>query len=105
MIASSAETRLDFIGDAKAAVLAYNRVRLLQIIRRTVSRSANSLNRLHDERGDRARRSESNELFEIGDTLRCNLFGRSGETTAIRIGTNGVMHATRNVDRILPGAV
>jgi hypothetical protein len=48
-----------------------------------------------------AKRAIRSRLIDLYPTmLRRNLFPRSCKATAIGIGTNGVMHTSRNVDRI-----
>src|SRR5437879_3143953 len=91
MVAGAAEAGWHFGGDAKPSMLANDRVRLVEIVWRPVSRAAHSLNRLADKRGDFSRRRVANELANVVDTLRGDFFRRAVERTAIRVGIDRVM--------------
>src|SRR5262245_11697114 len=105
MSAGASEARLHFVGDAKPAGGTDGLIDLLEVAVREENDSAHPLNRLRDEAGHAAGRSEIEQLLDVRGVLSAGFRIDSTVGPSVRIRHSGMMDtkAVRHVE--LPGPV
>ncbi len=105
VISGAAETRLHLVRDTEPAIFANDRVYLLQVVRRSIRHAADALHGLGEKGRDLAGGGETNHVADVRCGLRRDLFRRTSERTAIRVGIDRVMYVSVAANRVLPRAV
>jgi hypothetical protein len=105
VFACSAEAGLYLVGHTESAVLARDAIGFTQIVRRSVCRATDTLNRLGDERGNFPGRRVADDTEDVFRASDRDFLGRPAESAPIWIWRNGVVNPRRAGNRILPGVV